>query len=57
MKTEEAIVDGKKINVVIDFDDSLIEEVYIEKKNDDKSLDDTIDLSKTIEVMVEKYNE
>lgn len=51
MKTEEIILNGKKINIVVDFDDDYIEQGDIDNMND------TTDLSNIIEVAKEELNE
>lgn len=55
MKTEEVMLDGKKVDVVVDFDDSLFEEVFVEA--DENTLEDTTDLSKTIELAIGELHE
>ena len=55
MKTEEVMLDGKKVDVVVDFDDSLFEEVFVEA--DENTLEDTTDLSKTIELVIGELHE
>ena len=56
MKTQEVTLGGKKVNVVVDFDDSLLEEAYIIEEDDD-NLEDTIDLTKTMELVLGELNE
>lgn len=56
MENAEVLLDGKKINVVVDFDDSLYEEVFVEEPDED-NLDDTTDLSKTIEFVIGEFHE
>ena len=56
MKTQEVTLDGKKFDVVVDFDDSLIEEAYIIEEDDD-NLEDTTDLTKTMEFVLGELNE
>lgn len=50
MKTEEVLLNGEKINIVIDFDDDLIE------KDDIDNIDNTTDLSNIIEIAKEDLN-
>lgn len=57
MKTEEVTLDGKKFDVVVDFDDSLFEEAYIIEEDDDANLEDTTDLTKTMEFVLGELNE
>ena len=56
MKFEEAMLNGEKINVVVDMEDDLIETVFFDKYND-LNLEDTTDLSKTIEIINGEFNE
>ena len=56
MKTEEVVLDGKTINVVVDFDDCLFEEAFVEDDDED-TLEDTTDLSKTIEFVIGELHE
>ena len=51
MKTEEIILNGEKISIVVDFDDDYIEQGDIDNMND------TTDLSNIIEVAKEELNE
>lgn len=57
MKTQEVTLDGKKFDVVVDFDDSLIEEAYIIEEDEDTDLEDTTDLTKTMEFVLGELNE
>lgn len=57
MKTQEVTLDGKKFDVVVDFDDSLIEEAYIIEEDEDADLEDTTDLTKTMEFVLGELNE
>lgn len=54
MKFEEVIIDGEKVKIAVGIDDELYEENYIEEKD---NLDDTADLSKTIEFIIGENNE
>lgn len=57
MKFEEIIVNGEKVKIAVDIDDKLYEDIYIEEKNDKTDLDDTTDLSKTIEFIIGENHE
>ena len=54
MKFEDIIVDGEKVKIAVDIDDKLYEDNYIEDEND---LENTADLSKTIEFIIGENNE
>jgi len=55
MKSEEIILNGKKIDIVVEIDQELKEENYIEDLKED--LEKTLDLSKTMEVIIGDKNE
>lgn len=57
MKFEEVIVNGEKVKITVDIDDKLYEDIYVEEKNDKTDLDDTTDLSKTIEFIIGENHE
>lgn len=57
MKTQEVTLDGKKFAVVVDFDDDLLEEAYVIGDNEETNLDDTTDLTKTMEFIFGELNE
>ena len=57
MKFEEVIVNGEKVKIAVDIDDKLYEDIYVEEKNDKTDLDDTTDLSKTIEFIIGENHE
>lgn len=56
MKTKEAIINGKKVDIVVELDQDFYEPIDIEENKED-NLEDTIDLSKTMEFVLRDINE
>jgi hypothetical protein len=56
MKTQEAFLNGKKIDVITEIDDDLIETAFIGSL-DNLDLEDTTDLTEIIEDIGREFNE
>lgn len=55
MKTTEAYINGKKVEVVIELEDGFVEEMLLEEKSPE--LEKTADLTKTLHFMLGDNNE